>query len=45
MPDRGTIYDVRGNILAQDVSSYTLIAYLDESRSNGYEEDCIDINE
>lgn len=38
MPDRGTIYDVRGNILAQDVSSYTLIAYLDESRSVGYEE-------
>ena len=33
MPDRGTIYDSRGNILAQDVSSYTLIAYLDESRS------------
>ena len=33
MPDRGTIYDSKGNILAQDVSSYTLIAYLDESRS------------
>ena len=38
MPDRGTIYDSRGNILAQDVSSYTLIAYLDESRSEGSEE-------
>ena len=30
---RGTIYDVNGNVLAQTVSSYTLIAYLDESRS------------
>jgi len=34
MPKRGTIYDVKGNILAEDVVSYTLIAYLDESRSN-----------
>ncbi len=34
MPDRGTIYDTLGNALAQDVSSYTLIAYLDESRSD-----------
>lgn len=33
MPDRGTIYDTLGNVLAQDVSSYTLIAYLDESRT------------
>lgn len=33
LPDRGTIYDVKGTTLAQDVSSYTLIAYLDESRS------------
>lgn len=38
MPDRGTIYDSKGNILAQDVSSYTLIAYLDESRSEGSED-------
>ena len=38
MPDRGTIYDSKGNVLAQDVSSYTLIAYLDESRSEGSEE-------
>lgn len=30
---RGTIYDMSGNVLAQTVSSYTLIAYLDESRS------------
>ncbi len=33
MPTRGSIYDVKGNILAQDVVSYTVIAYLDESRS------------
>ena len=30
---RGTIYDKDGDILAQDVSSYTVIAYLDESRT------------
>lgn len=30
---RGTIYDVNGNVLAQNVSSYTLIAYLDERRT------------
>ncbi len=33
LPERGTIYDVKGNVLAQDVSSYTLIAYLDSSRT------------
>jgi len=33
MPKRGTIYDKNGNILAQDVASYTVIAYLDKSRS------------
>ena len=33
MPERGSIYDKNGNVLAQDVSSYTLIAYLDKSRS------------
>jgi len=38
LPDRGTIYDSQGNVLAQDVSSYTLIAYLDESRSEKSEE-------
>lgn len=38
MPNRGNIYDSRGNILAQDVSSYTLIAYLDETRSEGLDE-------
>ena len=30
---RGNIYDGNGNILGQDVSSYTLIAYLDPSRT------------
>ena len=30
---RGTIYDVDGNVLAQNISSYTLIAYLDPSRT------------
>ncbi len=30
---RGTIYDSNGEILAQSVDSYTLIAYLDKSRS------------
>ena len=33
MPTRGTIYDSRGNVLAQEVASYTLIAYLSETRS------------
>lgn len=37
MPDRGTIYDSKGNVLAQDVSSYTLIAYLDKTRSENSE--------
>lgn len=30
---RGTIYDQEGNILALNISSYTVIAYLDESRT------------
>lgn len=34
-PTRGTIYDVNGNTLAQEVASYTVIAYLDEKRSEG----------
>lgn len=34
---RGTIYDVNGNALAQNVSSYTLIAYLEESRTTNPE--------
>ena len=33
---RGNIYDSSGNILAQTVNSYTIIAYLSESRSKGY---------
>ena len=33
LPERGTIYDKNGNVLAQDVASYTLIAYLSESRT------------
>lgn len=32
MPKRGTIYDVNGNILANDVISYTVIAYLSDTR-------------
>lgn len=32
MPSRGTIYDVNGNILANDVISYTIIAYLSDTR-------------
>jgi len=31
--NRGTIFDNLGNVLAQDVSSYTLIAYLDSKRT------------
>lgn len=31
--DRGTIYDSSGDVLAHNVTSYTLIAYLDEKRS------------
>ena len=30
---RGNIYDGNGNVVAQDVSSYTLIAYLDPKRT------------
>lgn len=30
---RGNIYDVNGDVLAQTINSYTIIAYLDESRS------------
>ena len=32
IPNRGTIYDTNGEVLATDVSSYTLIAYLSEKR-------------
>ena len=37
LPERGTIYDKLGNALAEEVSSYTLIAYLDKNR--GYDND------
>ena len=33
---RGNIYDSSGNVLAQTVNSYTIIAYLAESRSKGF---------
>lgn len=32
---RGNIYDTNGDVLSQTINSYTLIAYLDESRSEG----------
>ena len=32
---RGTIFDSEGNILAHNVTSYTLIAYMDPKRSKG----------
>lgn len=35
MPTRGSILDKNGNILAEDVASYSIIAYLDKSRSEG----------
>lgn len=31
--ERGTIFDTDGNVLAQNITSYTLIAYLDSSRT------------
>ncbi len=34
---RGTIYDSEGNVLALNVASYTLIAYLDSSRTTDAE--------
>ncbi len=33
LPTRGSILDANGNILAEDVASYSVIAYLSESRS------------
>ena len=35
LPKRGSIIDANGNVLAEDVASYTVVAYLDESRSEG----------
>ena len=34
---RGTIYDINGEILAQSVNSYTVIAYLSPSRTTDME--------
>lgn len=34
IPTRGTIYDSKGEVLATDVSSYTLLAYLSEKRTD-----------
>lgn len=33
---RGNIYDANGEVLAQTINSYTIIAYLDEKRSEGF---------
>ena len=33
---RGNIYDANGDVLAQTINSYTLIAYLDASRDEGF---------
>lgn len=35
LPKRGSIIDDNGNVLAEDVASYTVIAYLDKRRSEG----------
>ncbi len=34
---RGNIYDANEEVLAQTINSYTIIAYLDESRSDGFQ--------
>lgn len=46
LPVRGSIIDANGNVLAEDVASYTVIAYLNESRSEGSKEPLhvVDIN-
>jgi len=36
---RGIIYDINGDILAQNVTSYNLYAYIDESREEDYVSD------
>lgn len=33
---RGNIYDINGDVLAQTINSYTVIAYLEKSRGDGY---------
>ena len=37
LPKRGSILDANGNVLAEDVASYSVIAYLDERRSENSE--------
>lgn len=46
LPTRGSIRDDSGNILAEDVASYTVIAYLDPSRSENSKEPLhvVDVN-
>lgn len=46
LPTRGSIRDVSGNILAEDVASYTVIAYLDPNRSENSKEPLhvVDVN-
>lgn len=38
LASRGNIYDANSEVLAQTINSYTIIAYLDESRSEGSKE-------
>lgn len=38
LPTRGSIFDQNGNVLAEDVASYTVIAYLSPKRSEGSSE-------
>lgn len=47
MPKRGTIYDINGNILANDVVSYTMLAYLSDTRidANGKKDYVEDIDD
>lgn len=40
MPSRGGIYDNKGEILAQDVASYTVIAYLSEKEAKAVANQC-----
>ena len=47
LPKRGSIKDNKGNVLAEDEASYTVIAYLDPSRSENSKtpQHVVDINE
>lgn len=46
LPKRGSIFDSKGEVLAEDVASYTVIAYLDPSRSENSEDPLhvVDVN-